>query len=629
MTASFVNGCSLIAGEETILQGWVYTQAPISEATLTIYSIEGKQIYKSNKPVTGDMGSFIISVKNLPADFKIAAQGGKLDGQAYLGELIAEYRNFNSDTDIVYVNEVTTITGKYLEQHKDKTLDEAVAAAKSYLAIPEWLDIGSGLQGSDKYFNHNIFSEEADSNGGINQYINQLVAKIDTDKAAHPFIAAAQSSTTGGLGGLTHGGTGGLGGLQGVGGFVARTLVQGAISYTGGKLFGWGLDQMGIGFKDETEESINQMKQQLAQISQQLTEIKNQMNEIYNKLSAEIKQTGYDIRIGQMNELISSIDSIRGQLLIFVTNPPSDKNLLDNKRKSIISQIENNLLGKENIIHNQQTGINGQTPLLKVWCQIIQSKHRFLSADDYPSIKAQFDYFDKYQEWLLLLLVEYYHAIGEGEQYHAGVDNAIQGYENNMIQQSEILVQQVPANLFVDTKTGNMWWRKPILETPRGTNLAYLYKQNVAVFVHGSVDNVYKDKNGLLTPPNPDSDLNTVGYNGIGTDFHDWVLPTLSQLDGLMEGYTSKEGSVTDWFIRGGAFPQGLVFDSIWGKTGGNVWTREWYWQSGTGEVVNIMVIGVNEASYQADIFGAGKYQDAAIFPVRVISTAEKYYWTD
>jgi hypothetical protein len=62
------------------------------------------------------------------------------------------------------------------------------------------------------------------------------------------------------------------------------------------------------------------------------------------------------------------------------------------------------------VIHNLLVGLAGEKPLLTLWREIVY-EDRYLDWYDYGKIKSQFDFFRQWQEAILLLQVEYYHAM--------------------------------------------------------------------------------------------------------------------------------------------------------------------------------------------------------------------------
>ena len=506
-----MGGCSgSDSGQETIVQGWVSAQGPISGARLVVSNAAGDQIYRTDEPATGDFGSFLIAVKDFPADFRVSTEGGSLDGEASPCELKADFRNFDPETGIIYINIVTTMVSAYLDEHPDKTLDEATMIVKNFLEIPADVDIGSGLNASMQYFSHHMFIAAAASHGGVNQYIDQLVAQMGSvTGATHPFSGGTPNSLGGGLAAS-----------------LATELAKGALSYAGGKVFGWGLSKIGLELPDATLEAFSLMQEQLVQVSQQLDALDTKLTKIYNELSTEIKQNNYDIRVGQMGTLISNINSIRKQLTIFVSRPPANKALLETKRRAIINLIESKLLGNESIMHDQLSGLGGQTPLLKIWSQVVKSKHRFLSATDSATIKDQYDYFAALQEWMLELLVEYYHATGEGEDYHEGIDSALKGYNENIALQKALLLKGIPQGYYLDRESGLMIF----LPDNYGERYSGVYLPS---YTGGLTGSFYEGLMFVSTNMNDSRKIDIFAFN-------DWRLPTAQEMNSIFTGWTTS-----------------------------------------------------------------------------------------
>jgi len=171
-----------------VLGGWVSAGQPISAATISIYDIDGKQIYQSEQAVTGEYGSFLFEIKSLPADFKVIAAGGTIDEELFAADLSADYRGFDANIDTVHINPLTTLVNAYYENHQGIGLGDAIAKVKSFLQLPDWLDINEELDVVPQYFSYSEFLSAAASSGGVNKYIEQLVGEMDAQEAAtHSF----------------------------------------------------------------------------------------------------------------------------------------------------------------------------------------------------------------------------------------------------------------------------------------------------------------------------------------------------------------------------------------------------------------------------------------------------------
>ncbi|MHB1154376.1 MAG: S-layer homology domain-containing protein [Eubacteriales bacterium] len=451
--AEFMQKCRSIGRP---LNGFVYAGAPVSDAVLSVYDTQGNQILNADDLATDVQGSiFRVVLNDQPSNFRIVAEGGTLNGQEFAAKLSSDIRGFNSYSDTIYINPATTIVSAYLDKHPRANLSEAELEVKKFLEIPQWIDLASGTQLSNNYFSNDQFLKEAGENGGINSFIEKLLTEIDAQKTHH-----FQTPS------LLQGGAGA---------FIAKTLAEGALTYVGGELMGWGLAEAGISFGEEDhtaeelaniEAGIADMKSQMTEMSIQLDAISNKLDSIVNQLKDMLKQLShkmaldeYGTRVGQLNSLISSVDSIQRDLNYFVNNTPSNP---EQQRQNLINRIEHNIIDQSDVIHNQLVGIGGQKPLLTLWREIVY-ENRYLDSEDYDKVKAQYDYFRQYQDSILLLQVEYYHAIeGTTGENAAVIMNCIARYEEHLEQQEVLLALPIEKYTVVDTKWDGMYYSENI-----------------------------------------------------------------------------------------------------------------------------------------------------------------------
>jgi len=234
---------------------------------------------------------------------------------------------------------------------------------------------------------------------------------------------------------------------------------------------GWGLSECGLGggFEkdDGNAEAIQEMKQGLNQVSTQLNNLYTNLNVVQDNLSRQLEQvkdeivlqqlqSEFDTRSGQMTELAQKIMNTRRDYLLFLDNTPQDPILRETKREHLKNYIRDNLVFSQGVINSQLVGDGMTVPLLDLWARIVQYNHRFLSAGDYASIQAMIDYYKVLQTWQLELVVEYYHAIGEDENYHLGIDSAIDNYNGYMQAQENKAVTPIPENVLIDKLQGIM-----------------------------------------------------------------------------------------------------------------------------------------------------------------------------
>lgn len=296
--------------------------------------------------------------------------------------------------------------------------------------------------------------------------VNESVAKVDGDGTVipvsvgvTPVIAAVGGKTAEAYITVVESVTGSAiqsGMLHSAGSTIAEELAKGAVAYVGGELMGWGLSEMGIGFKDETQEAIKEMSRKLDEISNKLDVLFVQMNQ----LKQQIIVSEYNVRVGQLEKLLSNIATIGASLNDFIKNPIKDNpSLLESSRNELISSIKLNLINNEEIIHEQLMGIGGQEPLYKVWSRAVKGSKRFLNSEDSAKVQSMYDFFEMMQTTMLELEVEYYHAIGEGGENCNNINRILKAYDDNIKEQRALLLLSIPENALLDTKNNMMIYK--------------------------------------------------------------------------------------------------------------------------------------------------------------------------
>lgn len=496
---------------------------PIIDAEVAIYDLEGNLVYQSEKAATGEFGSFRIDVKDLPSDFRIVVKGGKYRGENFADKLMADYRDFDPARDNVYVNAATTMLSAYLDANPGTTLDEGTAAVKKFLEIPEWLSIGGGLQRSGEYFSYELFMSEAEQNGGVNQYIDQLLAKMPDTRHFRPDEPPLKSVT----------------------GFIASNLAKGAVSYVGGELMGWGLSKVGVSFGEEdyTQEQLAKIMDGMHEMQGQLSEIEGRLDRMDQKLDAIIDRleemrrqelrSRYKILRGQTSKLESQINEINTDLINFIVNPP--KNLEDN-REALLERIQDNIIGNDTVLHSNLMETLG------LWGKITY-ENKYITPKDYEAIEAHFEYYHQLQEIFLLLQVEYYHyMLGEGDE---SVERRIERHFERIKAQEKLLKKAIPENIIFGTKNDIMFYVKPDILFG---GYKYLMPPSYVGGYHGHIDEIVQDLN----------ESKHLGYD-------DWrYLENINDMEGLMPGIRDvcfEDYTLMEYFTdRGWPMPKGYQY---------------------------------------------------------------------
>lgn len=454
------------SGKESVIKGWVSTGEPLAGAQLYILDSNGEKVWESNEPATGDTGSFILEIKNLPDDFRIIAEGEMGNERTRSVRLTADYRGFDCETDIIYINVPSTMVSAYIDKNPDAGIEEAKEAVAAKLNLPVWVEPGKDTHTTGKYFSYDVFMDKADGFENLSSYIDHLSESGDT----HSFKETEAEEM-----------------LQGIGGTIATSLAKGAASYVGTELTGWALKEMGIGFKDATQDQLNQLQAQMDRISGQIDQMRSEMKEYYERLKNQIDKSSYNTRVGQI-DIIDPIMSIKEDMDLLASNPydNKDKKLLDDLKEGIKTAIQNDILTHVDEIHNQLVGVGGQEPLLKLWSNIIKNRNRFLSYEDSMLVQNQYEYFRQLQEYILLLQVEYFHAIGEEGDNIPRIEAALEKYDNNITEQQKLILKPIPEGLVIciyNEYGGNMYTTPvkmyPMEEDIRKLAASYHYDQHL------------------------------------------------------------------------------------------------------------------------------------------------------
>jgi hypothetical protein len=202
-----------------------------------------------------------------------------------------------------------------------------------------------------------------------------------------------------------------------------------------------------------------------------------------------------------------------------------------------MGSIESKLNNNEDLIHNQLVGTNGQQSLIKLYSRIIRNNSRFLSSYDSLSVQRMYNYFEALQTDMLELMVEYWHAKGEGGDNHNNIDILLSEYEKNITEQRNLLLPSIPEGVMIDTSSNIMVYRSYYFID---------YGKNVKMSFRGPwYGNISSEEYAY----------NNMCYN---YNFHNWRLITYDELMSWKSASNGRFGlylikSVGLSYISGGA----------------------------------------------------------------------------
>jgi len=306
------------------LNGVVFLDNDISNATVSIYDLWGSLLH-GEQNATAEDGSFTITCP-LPESFKIVVTGGSLGGESFSHEVVRIIPHFY-EWDEYKVNAITTLMARYQDRHPEMSYSEVTEAVEKFLSIPDDVDISDVIYSTEWFsyhFSHYLFMKEAEANGGMVYFIDQLLNEMDEGNIRSFYASESASSSL----------------FQD----LLKALLEGAASQVGGTGAGWILGLLNLGGGGDTDARLQEMDQKLDEVLSDLKNIIDALNHLLstqlaldtNKLEQYIQgmsakdaistiKTHYDQGTNSLKSFASLRsedvnDNVKGQLLAFVNN---------------------------------------------------------------------------------------------------------------------------------------------------------------------------------------------------------------------------------------------------------------------------------------------------------------------
>ncbi|MBM2824655.1 MAG: hypothetical protein HW402_319, partial [Dehalococcoidales bacterium] len=410
--------------------GLVELDAPIRDATISVYDTKGILLYREEK-ATRPTGAFNLQTpKWLPADFRIEASGGvsTVDNQAFSGTLAAEIRKHDAQKYSYYhLGPVSTLLALYMKKHPGIAYEPAKAKVMGFLGLAPGIDITTALVANKVDFHPGVFMIATKKAGGFDPFIASLVQSIDKGEAkTYDFSAKALP------GGLV---------TVGVAGELVKwllvNLAAGAVQRVGSEGAGWVIKSI-VGGDENTPPGI---KKELQGISDKLDSLAAQMDNLNSKLDQVlqlIKETSYYNRAQTLNRTVSMLQSrtrkvaLVGRLEPSLAEDRTSAQAISDEIK--VGDIEDALQE----IHNSLVGTAQLTSLLKEWGDMQLQKS--WTEDRYQYLEDMFAYYGQAELCALNLLVEKLHAAGRGTKE---IEYEIDTYKGFMKAQGDMFLSQV------------------------------------------------------------------------------------------------------------------------------------------------------------------------------------------
>jgi hypothetical protein len=387
------------SNDNAVVAGFVSLDAPLSEATVYLESLDGAARYGG--PVTTDLaGEFTISVPgpSLPQDFRIVASGGTAAGEPFDGSLVADVYAFERDLQPFFrLNPVSTLISGATRAQFSASPGQARAEVNRYLEVPDDIDLVKDDGLSRELFDPAVFLLEARDAESFDSFVAAVVADMDSD-ATRTFRPVPLPPATGSIAG---GGSSIVkNGMQSVAGSLGSSLGGDIGEFAATNLIGFVMDLIFPSSPepdplDEVKGQLDEIKKELGNINTRLTSLENSAEETNTRL----RVTQYDQAIDQVLGPRNTINRNYTWLINQARTASSVRNDadLESIRQQVAADLAN-LLPPDSptdeaigTIHQLITGDLGRTDVLSAYInrlgEVLTDQNR---AEVYASLESFF-----------------------------------------------------------------------------------------------------------------------------------------------------------------------------------------------------------------------------------------------
>jgi hypothetical protein len=247
-----------VADTDLFIRGWVLADGPVSGAQVTMLDRDGNPIDGATD-TTFETGTFALPVQDAPLEFTVVATGGLMNGQAFAGTLRATEVDFHAATDSAVVTLGTTLATAYRERAGGKP-EEADAAVRTFLTLPDDIHLGEGLRSETAYFGAKAFLSDALSGGGVDTFIANLADEMTASQPqARTYPGVAKNDPL----------------LVTAITFAGSNLAQGGLQWAGFHTMPLSLEHFGV----ETAPTPQELRDQITALSTQLEDTRRELNQ--------------------------------------------------------------------------------------------------------------------------------------------------------------------------------------------------------------------------------------------------------------------------------------------------------------------------------------------------------------
>lgn len=375
---------------------------PIVGATVRFFDIEGN-LLKEIEEETYRTGAFTVFFDSIPSSFTIEITGGVYKGRPFSGHLYAVIRDLDPDFNNLIVSPITTLVHEYMSSRPGVSYKTVVELVKSYLMIPEWVNIIDYYEYNAQHFSGEEFAKQLEIHEDFDIFIQKLLKELIDGSSR--FLGTTEEV-----------------------GSIATSILKYAVEQIASGLIGWGVGDgadwilnliIGGDGGDDNKAAIEKMSEQLAQILGALQDLSNQVKEAETRIVSEIRKNKWESDMNSIEDQLALIDTMYGRLKGLADSDPT-------KVKDAAASLANNILNPNTGIEPAFRAINmkfislwGTDGLLKIWAgnvyeqmakQYGNDPTENLDVDDimpfYEQLEGFYSFIVSYQIQAANLLVE-------------------------------------------------------------------------------------------------------------------------------------------------------------------------------------------------------------------------------
>jgi len=405
---SMISGCIYVKPSpdkdytDVTVVGKALIDEPIVGATVRFFDIEG-ELLKEIEEETYKTGAFTVFFDTIPDSFTIEVTGGTYKGKPFAGHLYTVIRNLDPDFNNLIVSPVTTLIHEYMASRPGVSYDTVVELVKSYLIIPEWVNIVDYYEYNVQHFSGEEFSEQLEFHEDFDIFIHKLLREL-SDGSSRSFGSTEEVGSI----------------ATSILKYVLEKIAGGLISWGAGEGADWILNLIiGGDGGDDDKAAIEKMSEQLSQIINALQNLSNQVKEAETRIVSEIRKNKWESDMNSIVDQLALIDTLYGRLKGLADSDPT-------KVKDAAASLADNILDPNTGIEPAFRAINmkfitlwGTDGLLKVWAGNVYEQMakeygyyptEALDVDDimpfYEQLESFYSFIVSYQIQAVNLLIE-------------------------------------------------------------------------------------------------------------------------------------------------------------------------------------------------------------------------------